>query len=483
MSSPRFLLRALVGFLASLALASAGPAKRPNIIVIFTDDQGYADLACQGQLADLKTPHLDRLAADGVRCTSGYVTAPQCIPSRAGLLAGRDQNRFGVDHNATIPMPLDEVLFPQRLQRAGYRTGMVGKWHLEPNHTHRAWVSEHLPGAKSGKNGVVPIPGNLRRPYFPDARGFDDVFCGNNNQYWANFTRDGKDVKPARDIKEEGYRLDLQTEAALAFIDRSAKDPFFLYLAYYAPHVPLDATEKYLSRFPEEMPRRRRLALAMIAAMDDGVGRIREKLEQHGLGQKTLIFFLSDNGAPLAIHMDDEPETGPEWDGSRNDPWLGEKGMLTEGGIRVPFIATWPGRLPAGKTYDHPVSSLDVGATALAVAGVEQPAGLDGKNLLPHLSGETDKPPHEALYWRFWNQGAVRQGKWKFYQAGERKFLFDLESPGHETRNLLAQHPEIARDLEAKLKAWADQLKNPGLSDGHPNGQEQAWFRHYLPKN
>jgi arylsulfatase A-like enzyme len=478
-----FLILCLAGFLASLAFASAEPARRPNIIVILTDDQGYADLACQGQLDDLRTPHLDRLAADGLRCTSGYVSAPQCIPSRAGLLAGRDQGRFGVDHNATIPMPLDEVLIPHRLQRAGYRTGMVGKWHLEPSHQHPAWVRQHLPGAKPGKNGIVHIPGNLRRPYLPDARGFDDVFCGNNNSYWANFTRDGKDLKPARDIKEPGYRLDLQTEAALAFIDRRAKDPFLLYLAYFAPHVPLEATENYLSRFPGEMPRRRRLALAMIAAMDDGVGRIREKLGQHGLTRDTLIFFISDNGAPLAIDMKDEPESGPEWDGSRNDPWVGEKGMLTEGGIRVPFLVTWPGTLPSGKTYNHPVSSLDVGATALAVAGLEQPTGLDGKNLLPHLSGKTDKPPHEALYWRFWNQAAVRQGKWKFYQAGDRKFLFDLESPEHETLNRLARHPEIALDLEAKLKSWADQLKNPGLTKVPPNRQEKAWFQHYLPRN
>jgi len=157
--------------------------------------------------------------------------------------------------------------------------------------------------------------------------------------------------------------------------------------------------------------------------------------------------------------------------------------MLTEGGIRVPFLVTWPGTLPAGKIYEHPVSSFDVGATALAVAGLERPAELDGKNLLPYLSGNTDKPPHEALYWRFWNQGAVRQGKWKFHQAGERKFLFDLESPEHETRNRICEHPEIARDLEAKLKQWADQLKNPGLSKSPPNRQEEAWFRHYLPKN
>ena len=263
-------------------------AEKPNVIVIFTDDQGFADLGCQGSLKDLKTPHLDKLANDGVRCTSGYVTAPQCIPSRAGLLSGRDQNRFGLDANGIIPMPLEEVLIPQRLQKVGYVTGMVGKWHLDPNRASKEWLKEHLPDAK-GPNPAIPH--KLARPYLPDMRGFTDVFYGAMNSYWANFDLDGKDVKPAKRVRKTGYRLDIQTDAALAFIDRNAKKPFFLYLPYYAPHVPLDATDKYLKRFPGEMPERRRMALAMLAAMDDGVGRIRERLTQHKLTENTLIFL------------------------------------------------------------------------------------------------------------------------------------------------------------------------------------------------
>jgi arylsulfatase A-like enzyme len=272
--------------------------EKPNIIVVFTDDHGYADLNCQGSLKDLKTPNLDKLAADGVRCTNGYITAPQCIPSRAGILAGRYQTRFGVDHNGTIPMPLEEVLIPQRLQKAGYATGMVGKWHLDPNHQEKAWIRKNMPGTKIEKKKKVKIPHKLIRPYLPDMRGFTDCFCGPMNSYWATYDLDGKDIKPAKIVRKQGYRLDIQTDASLAFIDRHAKEPFFLYLAYFAPHVPLDATPKYLKRFPDKMPRRRKLALAMLSAIDDGVGRIRERLKKLKLTENTLIFFISDNGAP-----------------------------------------------------------------------------------------------------------------------------------------------------------------------------------------
>jgi arylsulfatase A-like enzyme len=457
-------------------------ADKPNIIVIFTDDQGYADLRCQGQLTDLKTPHLDQLAADGVRCTSGYVTAPQCIPSRAGLLSGRYQTRFGVDHNGTIPMPLDQMLIPQRLQKAGYVTGMVGKWHLDPNHAQKPWIAANLPDAKPGPRQRVGVPAAKARPYMPDRRGFTDAFCGHTTRYLATYDLQGKDVQPAGMIQEKGYRLDIQTDAALAFLDRHADQPFFLYLAYFAPHVPLDATEKYLSRFPGEMPRRRRLALAMLAAIDDGVGRIRQRLEQHGLTNNTLIFFISDNGAPLKIDMKDAPGGGPGWDGSRNDPWVGEKGMLAEGGIRVPFVVTWPGTLPAGGTYDQPVVSLDVGASALAMAGLPVASELDGVNILPHLAGQTTDPPHDMLFWRFWNQTAVRKGKWKYLQAGgERKYLFDLSSAEHEEKNLIDEQPAIAAELQAALKQWAGQLKNPGVPAESLNRQEVKFYDHYLP--
>jgi arylsulfatase A-like enzyme len=292
----------------------------------------------------------------------------------------------------------------------------------------------------------------------------------------------GHQLNPPRHLHRKGDRLDLQTRAGISFIERNHDRPFFLYLAYYAPHVPLAATEEDLQRFSKEMPRRRRIALAMLAAIDDGVGQIRKKLEQHELTNDTLIFFISDNGAPLKLHMADLPGTGPGWNGSRNDPWVGEKGTLMEGGIRVPYIVAWPGTIPAGQVYSSPVSSLDVGATAVALAGLPSPKGLDGVNLVPHLSGAKKGAPHEIIYWRFWNQMAARKGRWKYLQAGgERKYLFDLESPDHERRNRISDHPKIANELEGLLSDWAKGLKTPGLPNGTLNGQEERFYDHYLP--
>ncbi|MFQ5791145.1 MAG: sulfatase, partial [Acidobacteriota bacterium] len=238
-----------------------------------------------------------------------------------------------------------------------------------------------------------------------------------------------------------------------------------------------------LKRFPGEMPERRRYALAMISAIDDGVGRIREVLQRYDIADDTVIFFISDNGAPLKIDMKDLPISfkGGAWDGSRNDPWVGEKGMLSEGGIRVPFLVTWPGGLPSNTVYHHPVISLDVAATTLALAGLETVPELDGVNLIPYLRGEKPRPPHDVLYWRFWSQTAVRRGRWKYLQAGGRgQWLFDLDSPEHERRNRIDEHPEIAADLRRSLQAWARQLKDLVVPDGDLNNQEERWYSHYF---
>ena len=181
-----------------------------------------------------------------------------------------------------------------------------------------------------------------------------------------------------------------------------------------------------------------------------------------------MVVFTSDNGGESNV--------------TSNAPLRGGKSELYEGGIRVPFIVTWPGKLPAGKTYDHPVSSLDVGATAVALAGLDKDPKLDGINLIPHLKDMVKTPPHEKLFWRFWNQAAVRKGQWKYYQAGDRKFLFDLSSPEHEKVNRIKEHPKLAAELEASLKAWTQELKNPGMPEGELNGAELKWVDHFLPK-
>ena len=436
-----------LAFLLLAALPAITSARQPNVIVIFTDDHGYADLSCQDIRSDIRTPNIDRLAEQGVRMTSGYVTAPQCVPSRAGLLSGRYQNRFGVESNGESLVGFNEqVTLPERLQRTGYVTGMIGKWHLGPAQE----IVRH---------------------------GFDDVFYQGGS--WTNFDIDGNDVSPGTTFKQL-YHLDAKSAAAKAFINRHSDEAFFLYLAYRAPHVPLDATQKYLSRFPGEMPERRRQALAMMSAVDDGVGGILDTLAEHGLEKQTLIFFIGDNGAPLKIHKIDAPGGGPGWDGSLNEPLNGEKGMLSEGGIRVPFVVHWPGTIPAGGIDDRPVISLDVAATAIAVAGLDRDQELDGVNLIPFLNGSNQSSPHEELYWRWVAQSAIRRGNWKYLRGGDREYLFNLDVDDEELHNVAKQNPEVASQLRAKLEDWTATLSPPGLATRPMSSTWSSYFDHYL---
>lgn len=448
--NPRLLL--LLGIFASAPVAYAAPAK-PNIILIYTDDHGYADLGIHGIKDDLKTPHLDALSRSGVVAKNGYSTAPQCVPSRGGLLVGRFQGKFDLDSNRSALDGFNrETTIATRLQAAGYHTAQFGKWHLGP---------------------TTAIP----------RHGFKHVFSQNTQRpFSANITLDGQD-RPMGDLPPAEYHIDGCSKAAAAIIERYRDEPFFLYLAYRAPHTPLDAPQAYKDRFPGEMPERRRAALGMLAAIDDGVGLITETLEKHGLTEKTLLFFIGDNGAPLKIHKVDSPLQGDPggWDGSLNDPLNGEKGMLAEGGIRVPFVISWPGTIPGGQTYEHPVSSLDVAATAAALAGSPtKPGELDGVDLIPHLTGAVSTPPHEALYWRWVAQSAIREGRWKLLRGGEREYLYDLSSDIGETRNLADQHPEVAARLREKLTAWSETLNPPGLTLGPMAAVWNDYFDHYL---
>ncbi len=480
-------------FAGNILTGAAGQTNaKPNVIVILADDQGYADLGVQGQVQDIRTPNLDALAAGGVRFTAGYATAPQCSPSRAGLITGRYQEKFGLDTIPDDPMPLEEVTIPKRLKHAGYVNGMVGKWHLDPNALSLKWARTNLPAAKPDTQGRVKIPAKFIQKYSALAQGFDECFQGEMLHYLATYDLAGHSLKSAgQPLPEPGFRLDIQTKAALAFLQRhhgQDGQPFFLYLAYFGPHVPLQATTNYLSRFPGPMAERRRYALAMLSAIDDGVGQMTAALKQYGISTNTLIFFTSDNGAPLGAAQgkpmaDILPvnKPGAVWDGSLNDPWLGEKGMLAEGGMRVPFIMNWPGQLPAGKVYEQPVSTLDIASTAVALAGLPRDDKLDGVNLMPFLTGKDVAAPHAALYWRFWDQAAVRVGKWKYIQAGSAaKYLFDVTTDEHEKKNLIQQHPEIANDLAAKLSDWTRQLAPPGDPNRPLNAQEQKWYQYYF---
>lgn len=441
--------------LLSLCTASAAA---PNILLIYSDDHGWADLAMQGVDPDIRTPNLDQLVRDGVRFTRGYVSAPQCVPSRAGVITGTHQNRFGVEDNNKGPLPLDVLTLPERLKRAGYVTGMSGKWHLDL-------------GAKTGQSRTLRVLPD----HMPQAHGFDEYWRGEMRQYYASHALDGTPFADAPHlVLDDRFRVTVQTEAALSFLKRRAPHteiPWFLYLAWFAPHVPLESPEPWFSKTPENLPKERRQALAMIACMDDGLGRIRAQLKAMQVEKNTLIFFISDNGAPLKKGA---------WDGSVNAPLIGEKGMLTDGGVRVPFIAAWPGKIPAGMIYEKPVLNLDVAATAVALAELPHDDQLDGVNLMPFLLGMQTGPPHEALFWRWRSQSAVLEFPWKLIHLGEtQRFLFDVTEPSGEKRNLLADHPEIAERLEQRFLRWSATLKPPGPA-GKLNDQDLHFFADHV---
>ena len=417
--------------------AAETPAKKPNILLIYSDDHGWADLGAQGVDKDIRTPNLDRLAQDGVRFFRGYVSAPQCVPSRAGVLTGCYQQRFGLEDNNKGPLPLAELTIAERLKPAGYVSGQVGKWHLDLNE-------------KDGVEGQ-----RAQREYMPHAQGFDEYWRGEMKQYFASHDLKGHPFSDAPHlVADNRFRITVQTEAALSFLDRRAmkpEQPWFLYLAWFAPHVPLESPEPWFSKTPANLPLERRQALAMIAAMDSGLGQIRTRLETLGMATNTLIFFIGDNGAPLKKGA---------WDGSLNLPLVGEKGMLTDGGVRTPFVAAWPGTLPAGKVYEQPVISLDVAATAVALAGLPPDAKLDGVNLLPFLRGENTAAPHGTLFWRWRSQAAALEFPWKLIRLGPtEQYLFDITASEGEAKNLIVAHPDIAARLDTKLKTWSDTLQ------------------------
>lgn len=416
------------------AQAGGRQTKRPNIVLIVSDDQGYADIGVQG-CKDIPTPNMDGFARSGVRFTNGYVSCPVCAPTRAGLMTGRYQQRFGFEFNPgpegqaseRFGLPLTEKTIAERLKPAGYVTGMVGKWHL---------------GFKAGMQ--------------PPQRGFDEFFgfLAGACQYLPGPRAAVAPILRGQEpVDEKEYLTDAFKREAMAFIDRHKNVPFFLYVPFNAVHSPLQATDKYLKRFDGISDRNRRIHAAMLSALDDAVGEIMTKLRDSGLEENTLVFYLSDNGGPTRQTT------------SSNAPLRGFKGDVFEGGIRVPFMVSWKGVLPAGKVYDHPVISLDIHPTILAAAGVEPPpdARLDGVDLLPYLKGEKTERPHDTLFWRFGNQWAVRSGDWKLLKATQDAdpMLFNLRDDVGEQNDLAAGEPERAKTLRGVYEEWNKQLASP----------------------
>jgi arylsulfatase A-like enzyme len=451
---------------------------RPNVVIIFTDDMGYADLGVQGWVSDIKTPHIDSIAQNGVKMTHGYVTAPQCTPSRAAMVTGMYQQRFGVDDNRYTPMPLDVKTLGEQFQAMGYKTGMVGKWHLEIDQNSKEWLRQNEPSLNPG---LVPI--STRKKFFPNNRGYEDTYFGYINNYWTTFDIAGN-TKTESYINNPAYRVDVVSDAAVSFIRRNHDKPFYLHVAHYAPHVPLEAPQKYLNKFPDIGIERRKYALSMISAVDHGVGRLLATLNEYKILDNTIVFFISDNGAPLGLDMTDAPiEVAQEaWDGSMNTPMVGEKGMLSDGGIRVPYLVQWPKKLPAGISFHKPISSLDAAYTALKASGASQEVlnNLDGIDIVPALTGSSTYLDQRALFWRFWSQSAVRVGKWKYLKAGlNREYLFDMYSPEHEHKNLLSIYPEKANELKVLLENWERTL--PRQTAGTPlNTQEINWYNYFF---
>jgi arylsulfatase A-like enzyme len=420
----------------------------PNLVVIMADDLGYADVGFNG-CRDIPTPNIDRIAVNGVKCTSGYVSYPVCGPSRAGFITGRYQQRFGFERNPqyrpadpAMGLTRDETTLAEALGKVGYTSGIVGKWHLGAH-----------PSNHPLNRGFDAFFGHLGggHTYFPDKLNIKDSY-GIQTEWESYRTWIMRDHEP---VQIDQYLTDAFSDEAVRFVDRNRDGPFFLFLSYNAPHTPLEATEVYLARFPDIADRKRRTYAAMVSAVDDGVGRLLDKLEHLQLAEKTLVFFLSDNGGPESKN------------GSDNGPLRGGKSDVWEGGFRVPFAVQWKGTLPAGAVYHHPVSSLDIFATmaGLAMVPTDPARPLDGVNLVPHLTGGARRPPHETVYLRKFDQGryAVRHGTFKLVIPAKdgRPQLYDLAADLGEGKDLAALQPEDVRTLDQLRLAWDAELIDP----------------------
>ena len=434
----------LLGFTSGLA-----KNPNPNLVIILTDDQGYWDVGFNG-CTDIPTPHIDRIAQEGVRFTNGYVTYPVCSPSRAGLITGRYQGRFGYHRNPTLNpfdpkagLPLEEENMAEILRKVGYHSGIIGKWHLG---TH----PQFRPNARGFTEFYGFVAGGHR--YFPEDLIYPDIESVDRAGGWYNT----KLLRNETRIETDEYLTDELSNEAVDFIERNSTKPFFLYLSYNAPHTPMQATEKYLSRFDHIEDPLRKVYAAMVSAVDDGVGRVLDKLDELALNENTLVFFLSDNG-------------GARNNGSINTPLRDVKGSIYEGGMRVPFAFRWTGKVPAGLDYDHPISSMDILATMVKLTGVkiapERP--LDGVDLMPFVTGKKKGKPHESLFWLKWDarEGAARMGddKLVLLEKENSLSLYQLNQDIGETKDVADAHSQEVEQLQNAFEAWKKQLIEPAF--------------------
>lgn len=412
------------------AASPASSVRKPNILVIVADDLGYADVGIHGG-TQIPTPNIDSIAKGGVRFTQGYVSCPVCSPTRAGLLTGRYQQRFGHEFNpgpdadrVTFGLPLTEITAANILKDAGYATGIVGKWHL----------------------GFQPERD-------PAKRGFDEFFGflqGAHSYVDLAPNGDKSIYRGTEPVEEKEHLTDAFAREAVDYIERHKSAPFFLYLTFNAVHSPLEPDPKYLERFSGIADERRRKYAALLTGLDDAVGRVLGKVRDSGIEQDTLIFFIGDNG-------------GPTQNGSDNAPLRATKATVYEGGVRVPYFIQWKGHIPEGVTYDKPVISLDILPTAAAAAAASLPGDrvIDGVNLLPYITGHNAAHPHEYLYWRYGEQSAVRSKDWKLVRFQGQEQLFNLTADKAESQDRLTEQPEAAKGLQEAYAQWESNLSAP----------------------
>jgi arylsulfatase A-like enzyme len=429
-------VRITVGLCLAIACltATGSAAAKPNVLIFFADDLGWGELGCQGN-GEIPTPHIDSLAKNGLRCTQGYVAATYCSPSRAGLMTGRYPTRFGHEFNSVANktgLHLKETTIADRLKKEGYATVCIGKWHLGES-------AEYLPT----KRGFDEFYGTLANtPFFHPTKFID--------------SRVSNDVQPVKD--DAFYTTDAYAERAVDWLEKHKAQPWLLYLPFNAQHAPLEAPQKYLDRFNEIQDPKRKIFAAMLSSMDDAVGRVLTKVREMGQEENTLVFYIADNGGPTQSTT------------SKNGPLRGFKMTTFEGGPRVPFIAQWKGKIPAGRTYDHPVMNLDVLPTALAAAGAQIDPGwkLDGVDLMPFLTGSNTAKPHETLYWRFGEQWAIRHGDLKLVvsKGGSGKpELYNLAADIGESKDLAAEQPAKVAELQKLWDAWSAEQAEPSAPD------------------
>ena len=451
-------IAALTVIAPTQAFAKKNTSAKPNIIVVLLDDLGSGDVSFNG-CKDILTPHIDRIAKQGVKCTNAYISAPYSGPSRAGILTGRYQQRCGAEGNTdnrgieTLKekrgVPTSEFLMSEALKTQGYKTAAIGKWHL----------GEHP-------------------SMWPQEQGFDYFygFAGGGFSYWGDkrgseinyMQENGKEIMPTKTT----YITDDFSDKAVDFINENAKDPFFIYLAYNAPHSALNASRKYLDRTTHIANPERSIYGAMILAVDDGVGRIWDALEEKGIEENTILIFLSDNG-------------GASYSYSYNYPRRARKGQMFDGGTKTPFAMCWGKNIKAGSVYNKTISSLNIFPTVATAAGIDITTldkKLDGVDMMPYFKGKKKDNPNQKLYWRVWGgmEYAMRDGDYKLVKQhhSEELELYNLIEDPTEITNIAANNQDIVKRMNSEYQKWSDEMQKPAWLDKHgPNLEKdrKAW--------